>query len=167
MARLSGFLQDRYLHGHRAAHVGANARSIGAGICCSSGKGWPRSWDSALDHASVVLDCRRLLLSAGPIRGAGIGRKLIEHVYAKAAEAECSRVWWLTHETNTPTRCSDMTASRTGRGLCSTGKCRAELPRYAAINKYRTRVASLPVRCPPPTPTSAARAPCTGSNRLP
>jgi GNAT superfamily N-acetyltransferase len=33
-------------------------------------------------------------------RGAGIGRKLIEHVYAKAAEAECSRVWWLTHETN-------------------------------------------------------------------
>ena len=34
-------------------------------------------------------------------RGAGIGRKLIEHVYAKAAEAQCSRVWWLTHETNT------------------------------------------------------------------
>jgi GNAT superfamily N-acetyltransferase len=35
------------------------------------------------------------------LRGSGIGRKLIETVYASAAEAKCSRVWWLTHETNT------------------------------------------------------------------
>lgn len=35
------------------------------------------------------------------LRGGGIGRKLIETVYAKAAQANCSRVWWLTHETNT------------------------------------------------------------------
>ncbi|CAG4906375.1 GNAT family N-acetyltransferase [Paraburkholderia gardini] len=34
------------------------------------------------------------------VRGAGIGRKLIEEVYARAAAAHCSRVWWLTHETN-------------------------------------------------------------------
>jgi len=34
------------------------------------------------------------------VRGAGIGRKLIEEVYARADEAKCSRVWWLTHETN-------------------------------------------------------------------
>lgn len=34
------------------------------------------------------------------VRGAGIGRKLIEEVYARAAAAQCSRVWWLTHETN-------------------------------------------------------------------
>lgn len=34
------------------------------------------------------------------VRGAGIGRKLIEAVYASAREAQCSRVWWLTHETN-------------------------------------------------------------------
>lgn len=34
-------------------------------------------------------------------RGMGIGRKLIEHVYAVALAAGCSRVYWLTHETNT------------------------------------------------------------------
>ncbi len=35
------------------------------------------------------------------LRGSGVGRTLIEHVYAEAAARGCSRVWWLTHETNT------------------------------------------------------------------
>jgi GNAT superfamily N-acetyltransferase len=34
-------------------------------------------------------------------RGGGIGRKLIEAVYHKARLLGCSRVHWLTHETNT------------------------------------------------------------------
>jgi len=34
-------------------------------------------------------------------RGHGVGRALIEFVYAKAEESGASRVWWLTHETNT------------------------------------------------------------------
>ena len=34
-------------------------------------------------------------------RGGGIGRKLIETVYDKARALGCSRVYWLTHETNT------------------------------------------------------------------
>lgn len=34
-------------------------------------------------------------------RGLGLGRTLIEHVYTEAARRRCSRVWWLTHETNT------------------------------------------------------------------
>jgi len=34
-------------------------------------------------------------------RGDGIGRLLIEHVYDIARTAGCSRVHWLTHETNT------------------------------------------------------------------
>jgi len=34
------------------------------------------------------------------VRGKGVGRALIEHVYAAAAEAGASRVWWLTHESN-------------------------------------------------------------------
>jgi len=33
-------------------------------------------------------------------RGTGLGRLLIEHVYATAAEAGCNKVHWLTHETN-------------------------------------------------------------------
>ncbi len=33
-------------------------------------------------------------------RGGGIGRQLIEHVYAEASVKNCSRVYWLTHETN-------------------------------------------------------------------
>jgi GNAT superfamily N-acetyltransferase len=35
------------------------------------------------------------------LRGGGYGRALIEHVYAWARDAGCSRVWWLTHESNT------------------------------------------------------------------
>jgi GNAT superfamily N-acetyltransferase len=33
-------------------------------------------------------------------RGGGIGRQLIEHVYAQARTAGCTKVHWLTHETN-------------------------------------------------------------------
>ena len=33
-------------------------------------------------------------------RGGGPGRRLIDAVYAKARASECSRVYWLTHETN-------------------------------------------------------------------
>jgi ribosomal protein S18 acetylase RimI-like enzyme len=33
-------------------------------------------------------------------RGQGVGRALIEAVYAAAREAQASRVYWLTHETN-------------------------------------------------------------------
>lgn len=42
------------------------------------------------------------LYAAPQHRGKGIGRALIEHVYAKAAEAGAARVWWLTHESNAP-----------------------------------------------------------------
>lgn len=34
------------------------------------------------------------------VRGGGVGRALIERVYARAAEQGASRVWWLTHESN-------------------------------------------------------------------
>jgi len=40
-----------------------------------------------------------LFVSPGA-RGAGVGRKLIEYVYQLAAVEGCSRVHWLTHETN-------------------------------------------------------------------
>ncbi|HEY0286462.1 MAG TPA: GNAT family N-acetyltransferase [Pseudomonas sp.] len=33
-------------------------------------------------------------------RGAGVGRLLIEHVYAAAKQDGCDKVHWLTHETN-------------------------------------------------------------------
>jgi len=36
----------------------------------------------------------------GAVRGKGAGRALIEHVYAHAKALGCSRVHWLTHETN-------------------------------------------------------------------
>ena len=35
------------------------------------------------------------------VRAQGLGRALIEHVYAEAAARGCARVWWLTHESNT------------------------------------------------------------------
>ncbi|MFX5199181.1 GNAT family N-acetyltransferase, partial [Acinetobacter baumannii] len=41
------------------------------------------------------------LFVAPEIRGGGVGRQLIEHVYAAARDLGASRVYWLTHETNT------------------------------------------------------------------
>ncbi len=41
------------------------------------------------------------LFVAPDARGGGIGRKLIEYVYALARAQGCARVHWLTHETNT------------------------------------------------------------------
>ncbi|MCL4743993.1 MAG: GNAT family N-acetyltransferase [Burkholderiaceae bacterium] len=35
------------------------------------------------------------------LRAKGYGRALIAHVYERAAQRGCSRVWWLTHESNT------------------------------------------------------------------
>ena len=44
------------------------------------------------------------LLTAPDVRGRGIGRALILATYARAKEAGCKRVYWLTHTTNTPGR---------------------------------------------------------------
>ena len=41
------------------------------------------------------------LFAAESMRGRGVGGALIEHIYARGAELGCSRVYWLTHETNT------------------------------------------------------------------
>lgn len=44
------------------------------------------------------------LFTAEPARGKGVGRRLIEAVYEQARLAGLSRVYWLTHETNTTAR---------------------------------------------------------------
>jgi GNAT superfamily N-acetyltransferase len=55
------------------------------------------------------------LFVADGVRGLGIGRRLIEHVYAVARAAGCSRVHWLTHETNTDAmQLYDQIAERSG-----------------------------------------------------
>lgn len=40
------------------------------------------------------------LFATPDARGRGVGRALIEHVYAAARAMGCARVYWLTHETN-------------------------------------------------------------------
>lgn len=40
------------------------------------------------------------LFIAKDLRSSGVGRQLIEYVYAQARLADCARVYWLTHETN-------------------------------------------------------------------
>lgn len=48
-------------------------------------------------------------------RGGGQGRKLIEHVYDTARKQGASRVYWLTHETNTDAmKLYDKVAERSG-----------------------------------------------------
>lgn len=55
------------------------------------------------------------LFVAEDFRGRGIGRALIEAVYAAAREAGASRVYWLTHETNETARALyDKLADRSG-----------------------------------------------------
>ena len=58
-------------------------------------------------------------------RNHGLGRALIEAVYAGGAPAGASRVYWLTHETNETARALyDKVADR--RASSSTGKCSDE-----------------------------------------
>jgi GNAT superfamily N-acetyltransferase len=48
-------------------------------------------------------------------RASGIGRGLIDAVYGHAGALGCSRVWWLTHETNTDAmHLYDKVAARSG-----------------------------------------------------
>jgi len=55
------------------------------------------------------------LFTAADARGGGIGRALIEAVYAAAKAAGAYRVYWQTHETNTVAmRLYDQVASKSG-----------------------------------------------------
>ena len=55
------------------------------------------------------------LFTVGEARGQGVARALIEAVYAKAADAGASRVYWLTHESNAAARALyDKVAARSG-----------------------------------------------------
>jgi GNAT superfamily N-acetyltransferase len=55
------------------------------------------------------------LFTAQHVRGFGVGRSLINAVYNAARAAGSSRVYWLTHTTNTPGRTLyDKVASHTG-----------------------------------------------------
>lgn len=55
------------------------------------------------------------LFAQAELRGQGIGRALIEHVYAAAAQGNAARVWWLTHESNAQAmRLYDQLAEKSG-----------------------------------------------------
>jgi GNAT superfamily N-acetyltransferase len=55
------------------------------------------------------------LFTSENARRRGVGRALIEHVYAEAAARGCARVYWLTHETNTEARALyEQVAARSG-----------------------------------------------------
>jgi GNAT superfamily N-acetyltransferase len=55
------------------------------------------------------------LFTEPDLRGQGVGRALIEAVYAEAARAGSPRVYWMTHETNTEAQILyDKVADRSG-----------------------------------------------------
>ncbi|ALF59043.1 GNAT family N-acetyltransferase [Psychrobacter urativorans] len=58
----------------------------------------PNTWN--------ITDCCYLedLYVNESVRGQGVGRMLIEHVYAFATEKGCNRVYWTTQESNTAAR---------------------------------------------------------------
>jgi len=64
-----------------------------------------------VEHSCYLQD----LFVSPELRGGGVGRLLIEHVYAAAKAAGSSRVHWLTHETNsTAMQLYDRIAERSG-----------------------------------------------------
>ncbi|MGB4072434.1 N-acetyltransferase family protein [Pseudomonas sp.] len=64
-----------------------------------------------VEHSCYLQD---LFVSPG-LRGTGVGRLLIEHVYAQAREAGAAKVHWLTHESNsTAMQLYDRIAERPG-----------------------------------------------------
>jgi GNAT superfamily N-acetyltransferase len=66
---------------------------------------------TAIKHLCYLQD----LFTTVEIRGKGVGRALINGVYAKAVEAGLSRVYWMTHETNaTAMKLYDQVAERSG-----------------------------------------------------
>jgi GNAT superfamily N-acetyltransferase len=55
------------------------------------------------------------LFTSAAARGKGVGRALIEAVYAEAAKVGLPRVYWQTHETNTTAmRLYDQVAEKSG-----------------------------------------------------
>lgn len=65
----------------------------------------------SVEHSCYLQD----LFVGSDQRGGGIGRLLIEHVYAQAQTAGAAKVHWLTHETNYPGRqLYDRIAERSG-----------------------------------------------------
>ena len=54
------------------------------------------------------------LFVAPQARGLGVGRALIEAVYARADALQCSRVYWLTHESNPARKLYDQVARHLG-----------------------------------------------------
>ena len=59
------------------------------------------SFPRALKNDAKYVSGQAKDLYADPdMRGKGVGRALIEHVYASAAHEAAARVWWLTHESN-------------------------------------------------------------------
>jgi GNAT superfamily N-acetyltransferase len=81
------------------------AREVGIVHCIRHRSCWTPGDYCYLQDLYVVED----------VRGRGAGRALIEHVYAQAREVGCSRVHWLTHETNTDAmQLYDRIADRSG-----------------------------------------------------
>jgi GNAT superfamily N-acetyltransferase len=55
------------------------------------------------------------LFTENGLRGKGVGRALIEAVYARAKDAGAARVYWMTHETNaTAMKLYDTIADKSG-----------------------------------------------------
>jgi len=73
-------------------------------------------WIFHRSNWSVEDSCYLQDLFVSPdLRGGGVGRQLIEHVYAAAKTAGSTRVHWLTHETNqTAMQLYDRIAQRSG-----------------------------------------------------
>lgn len=83
----------------------SDAKAVGLVHCIQHRSCWTVSDYFYLQDLFVAPGCR----------GAGIGRKLIEHVFEEARRAGCARVYWLTHETNaTAMQLYDRIARRSG-----------------------------------------------------
>ena len=90
-------------------HPSAAAASSGAAPALPRPAASPATWTTT-DYCYL-----EDLFVAPSARGGGVGRALIEHVHAWAAEHGSAKVYWLTAESNTTARALyDRVATRTG-----------------------------------------------------
>jgi GNAT superfamily N-acetyltransferase len=62
-------------------------------------KGYQVFYKADIDESTTETTWSRFH-NVAELRAKGVGRALIQHVYAAAADAGASRVYWLTHDSN-------------------------------------------------------------------
>ena len=163
VAGLPGLLQDRHPGGCLGDHL--------VSIAESRRNRWARRWPGTAPRAVGLVhhvrhrSCWTIgdyiylqdLFVSPEVRGAGIGRRLIEYVYGLARAQGCSRVHWLTHETE-HRRHAAVRPVASAPASCSTGGSSTRHS-WPGLSRSCGAAATSARASRPPTPCRRGRTP--------